>query len=100
MWFPDPLREDWEPPRWSVFRRSGDLLESYTSASSHDLAMVVEKQTLLGRTRMRVSGLFMALHATWRSDRNWDGGSANMARYVGLMTDHFTLHANGDFDVT
>lgn len=100
MWLPDPLREDWEPPRWNAFRRSGDLLESYTSASSHNLAMVVDTQTLLSRTRMRVSGLFMALHATWRSDRNRDGGSANMARYVALMTDRFTLHANGDFDVT
>jgi hypothetical protein len=103
MWLPDPLREDWEPPRWNTFRRTGDLQESYNSASAQDLAMVVDTQTLLVRTRMRVSGLFMALHATWIPNRTHGEGSpnaGNMARYVALMTDRFTLHANGDFDVT
>ena len=74
MWLPDPLREDWEPPRWNAFRRSGDLLESYRSASSHDLAMVIHTQVLLMRTRLRVSGLFMTLHAAWRSERDRDEG--------------------------
>jgi hypothetical protein len=52
---------------------------------------------------MRVSGLFMALHATWPADRTRVEGSPGgdtMARCVALMTDRFILHANGDFDVT
>ena len=67
-----------------------------------DLTMVVDTQTLLMRTRMRVSGLFMALHATWPAGRvrvEGSPGDDTMARYVALMTDRFILHANGDFDL-
>jgi hypothetical protein len=99
MWLPDPQREDWEPPRWIALRRLGDPLENYASASSYDLAVIVETQALLARTRLRVSGLFMALHATWRLDRDRDG-LENLARYIALMMDRFTLHPNGDVDLT
>lgn len=103
MWLLDPLREDWAPPRWNTFHRLSDLQESYNSATSQGLTMVVDTHTLLMRTRMRVSGLFMALHATWPAGRaRVEGlpGDATMARYVALMTDRFILHANGDFDLT
>ena len=103
MWLPDPLRDDWDPPRWNTFRRLGDLQGNYTSASLQDLTAVVDTHTLLIRTRMRVSGLLMALHTIWPTGRNSgerSSASDNMARYIALMTDRFTLHANGDFDVT
>lgn len=103
MWLPDPLPADSEPSRWNTFRRSGDLQESYNSATVQDLEMVDETNTLLLRTRMRVSGLFMALHEGWPDGRSRVEGSLNedkIARYVALMTDHFVLHPNGDFDVT
>jgi hypothetical protein len=58
MWLPDPLRDDWQPPRWNTFRRTGDLQIGYASASVQDLAMVMDTHTLLARTRVRVSGLF------------------------------------------
>jgi len=77
--------------------------ESYNSANPEDLTMVVDTHALLMRTRMRVSGLFMALHATWPAGRPWGEGQPvedNMATYFALMTDRFVLHANGDFDVT
>lgn len=99
----DPLLEDWEPPRWNTFHRLSDVQESYNSANAQTLTMVVDAHTLLMRTRMRVSGLFMALHATWTADRTPTEGSQGdepMARSVALMTDHFILHANGDFDLT
>lgn len=102
MWLPDPLRNDWEPPRWNTFRRLGDLQGSYTSAILQDLTTVVDAHAVLIRTRMRVSGLFMALHAIWPAGRNSGERSStsdSVARYVALMADRFTLHANGDFDV-
>jgi hypothetical protein len=99
MWLPDPQREDWEPPRWLAFRRLGDPLESYASASSYDLAVIVETHTSLARTRLRVSGLFMALHATWRLDQDRDG-MENLARYIALMMDRFAVRPNGDVDFT
>lgn len=102
MWLPDPLRDDEEPPRWNTFRRTGDLQMSYATASVQDLATVVEAHTVLARTRMRVSGLFMALHATWPTGGIGAQGTPagdSMPRYVALMTDRFILHANGDFEV-
>jgi hypothetical protein len=102
MWLPDDLRDDWEPPRWNAFRRSGDLQLSYNSASVHDLDMVIDTHTLLARTRLRVSGLFMALHATWPtagSRARGVGPGESMPRYIALMTDRFTLEANGDFEI-
>lgn len=103
MWLSDGRREDWEPPRWSTFRRMSDLQESYNSANPEDLTTVVDTHALLMRTRMRVSGLFMALHATWPTGDARAAGSPGddtMARYVALMTDRFVLHANGDFHLT
>lgn len=103
MWLPDPLGEGIEPPRWNTFQRLSDMAESYSSAASRDLTMVVDTHALLVRTRLRVSGLFMALHATWPTELSGvDAASAdgNMATYVALMTDRFVLHPNGDFDVT
>jgi hypothetical protein len=102
MWLPSSLPEDREPPRWSVFSRSGDISESYTTASTQDVGTVIAAHTSLMRARMRVSGLFMALHATWPAEEPQVHGSAgddNMATYVALMTDRFVLHANGDFEV-
>jgi len=103
MWLLDVQREDGEPPRWNTFHRLSDVQGSYNSANPQDLKMVVDAHTLLTRTRMRVSGLFMALHAIWPREGARDQGSSDgdtMARYVALMTDRFILHANGDFDVT
>lgn len=102
MWLPDPERDDWGPSRWNTFRRTGDLQMSYNSASVHDLAMVVDTHTLLARTRVRVSGLFMALHATWPTAGARAKGPSpddSMLRYLALMTDRFTLETNGDFEV-
>jgi hypothetical protein len=103
MWLLDPHPEDGKPPRWNTFHRLGDVLESYNSSNPQDLKMIVDAHTLLTRTRMRVSGLFMALHATWSGDCVRGQGSSDgdtMARYVALMADRFILHTNGDFDVT
>lgn len=101
MWLLDPLREDWEPPRWNTFHRLSDVQESYNSPDSRDLTMVVDTHNLLMRTRMRVSGLFMALHDTWPAGHSRaETGAETMARYVALMTDRFILHPNGDFDVS
>lgn len=103
MWLPHPLRDDWEPPpRWNTFRRTGDPQMSYNAASVHDLAMVVDTHTLVARTRVRTSGLFMALHATWPTDGAGAEGSPpgeSMPRYIALMADRFTLEANGDFEI-
>lgn len=76
--------------------------QSYNAASSQDLTTIVDTHTLLARTQLRVSGLFMALYATWppETSRVEAAGDAAMTTYIGLMTDRFTLQANGDFDIT
>ena len=103
MWLPTAPLEDSGPPRWNTFRRSSDVGQSYNAASSHDLTTIVDTHTLLVRTQLRVSGLFMALYATWPAETSRMEGSAGdaaMTRYIGLMTDRFTLHVNGDLDIT
>jgi hypothetical protein len=103
MWLPDPLREAWEPPRWNAFRRSRGLVGTYAQPSPRTLETVVEAHSTLVRARLRVSGLFMALHAVWpRSPGRGRRASAasELPRYIALMTGQFTLSANGDFDVT
>jgi len=100
MWLPGPLTEDSEIPYWNAFRRSGDLQQSYSSGTSHGLDVVVDAHTLLLRTRWRVSGLHMALHFLWPTDSNGtepSRGEGELATYVSLMTDCFTLKANGGF---
>ncbi len=72
-------------------------------ASFQDLPTILDTHTLLLRTQIRVSGLFMALHATWpaaTSRAKGSHGDAAVARYIGMMTDRFTLHSNGDVDIT
>ena len=34
MWLPHPLRDDWEPPRWNTFRRTGDMQMSRVCVST------------------------------------------------------------------
>jgi hypothetical protein len=101
MWLLDPVREDWEPPRWNTFHRLSNAQESYDSASSQDLTMVIDAHRRLLRTRIRVSGLFMALHATVPAGGAAVEGSLgeDTARYVDLMAGRFVLHANGNFDL-
>lgn len=102
MWLRDPLQAHSEPPRWNTFQRFGDEQATYQSADLRDLTTVVDAHTLLMRTRMRVSGLYMALHATWPADIETALESSRtdaMKRYIALMTDRFILRANGDFEV-
>lgn len=103
MWLPDPQVGESKQTRWNTFRRSGDLLESYNSATSQDLNVVIDTHEILERTRIRVSGLFMALHETGPERRSGIVPSPDenaMASYVALMTGHFVLHPNGEIDVT
>lgn len=101
MWLPAAPEGDSGPPRWNTFRRSGDFRASYNSADVQDLTMIVDVHTLLLRTRVRVSGLFMALHAIWPAESPQPKGSPGegMDTYIRLMMDRFTLHPNGDFEV-
>lgn len=102
MWLPDHLADESEQPRWNTFRRSGDLREGYSSATSQDLSIVIDAHQVLVRTRLRVSGLFMALHQLRPEGRSRAEGPLDeeaKARYIALMTDRFFLHPNGDFDV-
>lgn len=102
MWLPAEPADDSGQPRWNTFRRSGDFRASYNSADAQDLDMIAEVHTVLLRTRIRVSGLFMALHALWPAESPEPKGPVgdNMANYIDLMMDRFTLHPNGDFEVT
>lgn len=101
MWLPAEPAEGSGPPRWNTFRRSGDPSDSYNSADPQDLDGTVDVHDVLVRTRVRISGLFMALHTIWPADspepQRPVGDSTT--RYIEMMMDRFTLQANGDVEV-
>jgi hypothetical protein len=75
----------------------------YARSTPRDLDTVISAHTTLARSRIRVSGLFMALHEVlrWHSDaRCRYPAKTQLPRYIALMTDHFTLEANGDLEIS
>ncbi len=102
MWLPAREAQDGRP-NWATFRRSGDLTESYSAGVLQALSVVVDTHALLVRTRLRVSGLFMALHVVWPARGARGGESPTPERvlpeFIALMTDRFVLHENGDYDI-
>lgn len=62
MWLPASSSESGQLPTWHAFRRFRGSLKPYTSSTLNDLEVVKSAHTALLRARVRVSGLFMALH--------------------------------------
>jgi hypothetical protein len=103
IWLPDSRSEQEQAPSWITFRRSRGRIEPYASSTPRDLDTVISAHTTLVRCRLRVSGLFMALHEIlpWlASARSLRSTGTELPRYVALMRDHFTLEANGDFAIS
>ena len=103
IWLPGSRGEQHQTPSWNTFRRSRGRMKPYASSTTRDLDAVISAHTTLMRSRLRVSGLFMALHEIlpWLSS----AGPPRSARpqlpsYLALMRDHFTLEANGDFEIS
>ena len=73
----------------------------YSGSAPRDLQSVAEAHTQLVRARLRVSGLFMALHAVQSpgEDRQTER-VIEIARYMALMNDNFILEDNGDITVS
>lgn len=92
MWLPHRVPEADETTTWAVFQRTGDPASSYAAATRRELDEVIEAHFRIERTRVRLSGLFMALHAIWELG----GDTSLVPRYIAMMTDQFHLAANGD----
>jgi hypothetical protein len=100
IWLSDTTRQPSEPPRWSSFRRSHGRAAPYSQPTPRDIQSVVEAHTQLARARLRISGLFMALHAIQSlSPGRQAKGTDDVGRYVALMKDAFILAANGDIEI-
>jgi hypothetical protein len=102
IWLLD-ARGDEQAPSWITFRRLRGQMEPYASSTTRDLDTIITAHATLMRARLRVSGLFMALHEIlpWLSSPVPRGsGSAQLPNYLALMRDHFELEANGDFTIS
>jgi hypothetical protein len=103
MWLPSGDGGAEPDPRWIAFRRGGRPQAPYADASACDLGSVVDAHAQLIRTRVRVSGLYMALHEVM--PKLAPGNPARrknpseLPRYFAYMEDRFTLEANGDVAV-
>jgi hypothetical protein len=86
-----------------AFRQSRGRMEPIVYPSPRDLEAVESAYTTLARTRLRVSGLFMALHGElpqYRDSSRPASARSELPRYIALMADRFTLAPNGDFEIT
>lgn len=103
MWLPSAEGGSASDPNWITFRRGDGPRAPYADASARDLSAVIDAHAQLVRTRVRISGLYMALHevmpnlASDNSARRKD--SSQLPRYFAFMEDRFTLEANGDVTV-
>lgn len=102
IWLPGSGGELEQAPSWTTFRRSRGRMKPYASSTTRDLDTAISAHATLMRSRLRVSGLFMALHEIlpWLSSAQLRGsGSSRLPSYLALMGDSFTLEANGDFAI-
>ena len=101
MWLPDPRRGESEPAQWNAFRRSTERATSYVAGTSVALQTVVDARNKLSRVRLRVSGLFMALHEAMPPGHTagLPKAESELPRYIAMMNDQFTVADNGDVKV-
>jgi len=103
MWLPSADGGAESDPSWVAFRRGDGPQAQYADASARDLGSVIDAHAQMIRTRVRVSGLYMALHevmpklAAGNHARRKD--PSELPRYFAYMEDRFTLEANGDVTV-
>jgi hypothetical protein len=102
MWLPAPNSEPSQRPSWNAFRALSGHLGSIARAEPRDLEFIETAYTALARAKLRVSGLFMALHEVlprYDDDHRQKRPGSELPRYLALMNDEFTLQSNGDWQV-
>jgi hypothetical protein len=102
MWLPsgNPAASE---PSWSAFERGDSLQAPYADGSARELGVVIDAYAQLVRTRVRVSGLYMARHEVMPNlavvSPAGRKNPSQLPRYFAYMEDRFTLEANGDVTV-
>jgi hypothetical protein len=101
IWLPGSQSAHEQAPSWSSFQRLQGEMKPYALSTPRDLDTVISAHSTLVRSRLRVSGLFMALHQLlpWLSHGRGPHPGPGLATYVALMRDRFTLEPNGDFEI-
>ena len=103
MWLPSAEGGSAPDPSWIVFRRADGPQAPYADASTRDLGSVIDAHAQLVRTRVRISGLYMAIHEVMPNLASGNPArqkeSSQLPRYFAFMEDRFTLEANGDVTV-
>ena len=101
MWLWDARGDESEPAVWNAFRRSTDRATSYAAGTQVALQTVVDARNELSRTRLRVRGLFMALHEAmpYGHTTGRPKVESELPRYIAMMNNEFTVAANGDVEI-
>jgi len=88
---------DNEPTQWTSFYGTRGQRGTVARTDLLDVQSVRDVHEALQRAAVRLSGLFMALHAVLPQlrDRNRAGVDTSLPTYRELMTDRFTLLPDG-----
>lgn len=102
IWLLDSQSELRPLSSWNTFSRSSRQLRPYHLSTPRTLESVISVHTTLARSRLRVSGLFMALHELLPSladAKRSPSGETQVPRYIAMMKDRFTIQPNGDIEI-
>lgn len=103
IWLPSPEDGSGDGANWNIFGRPSPKDAPYATAARRDVRAVADVHVQMARARLRVSGLFMALHellAPKARPKGVRSAEPRLPRYIALMEDRFVLEANGDFVIT
>jgi hypothetical protein len=102
IWLLDSQGEPRPPSSWNTLSRSKRQGSPYDFSTPRTLESVISAHTMLARSRLRISGLFMALHELLPSlldARRFPSGKTEVPRYIAMMEDRFTIQPNGDIEI-
>lgn len=102
IWLLDSQAEVRPLSTWTTFGRSSRERSPYDLPAPRTLESVCDAHTMLVRSRVRTSGLFMALHEVlpWLSAaRRLPSAKSELPRYIAMMEGRFTLEPNGDVEI-
>jgi len=102
LWLLESGSEDDVNPRWNTFGATRGRTGTVARPAPSDIQTVEDARTALDLAAVRVSGLFMALHAVlprYEESPRRRGRTSGLPTYLALMDGNFRLAQNGDWEV-
>lgn len=103
LWLMDGERSENGHPQWHAFGATRGAAGTVARSAPGNIQTVDDARAALERASVRISGLFMALHAVlprYAAPHAYPESGTALSTYYALMNDQFRLESNGDWTVT